>query len=335
MNIQSNAACDPYWEHADWLPPWYILDQWCHQDETQKIAAIAQAWPGTLLLSDAAIGSLPPPVIVSSLPVGDVDELSFRLALSGFGYEIADPSAPSVTNLQSVATPALDALGVFEPRGWVEKMLEAMPQIEQTLRNADIWDDESYIANEHELETSTRHVIGMTRYTLIAGEKPSASGILNNLHACPPWFLNEKLQNLDTTVRMANVFKGNNLWTVAHIAEKGYNGLLRLPNLGQGSVHGIGRLLYEALINRESFAQELDESLRLGRQQACFRHRINGGGWPFPINEDSTQTTFGHLLSNDFLGQHRNAQIERSQTTDQPHAIKLKPATHCHLHRFV
>jgi hypothetical protein len=250
--------------------------------ETQKIAAIAQAWPGVLLLSDAAIGSLPPPVKVSSLPVGDVDDLSFRLALSGFGYEIADPSAPSVTNLQSIATPALGALGVFEPRGWVEKMLEAMPQLEQTLRTADIWDDESYIANEHELETSTRHSIGMARYTLIAGEKPSASGILNNLHACPPWFLNEKLQNLDTTVRMANVFKGNNLWTVAHIAEKGYNGLLRLPNLGHGSVHGIGRLFYEALINGDAIKRWPSSPLSDTVVDSTFPHaRLN----PLSVSE--------------------------------------------------
>lgn len=28
----ANNTCDPYWEHADWLPPWYILDHWCQQD---------------------------------------------------------------------------------------------------------------------------------------------------------------------------------------------------------------------------------------------------------------------------------------------------------------
>lgn len=224
--------------------------------ETQKIAELAQAWPGTLLLSDAAVGSLPPPVIVSSLPVGVVDGLCFRLALAGYGYEIADPSHPSVKDLQSVAAPALRTLGDFEPRGWVERFLEAQPQFEQTLRSADIWDDESYIANEHVLDTSNRHIIGIARYTLIAGEKPSASGILNNLHACPPWFLNDKLQNLNTTVRMANVFKGHNLSTVAHIAAKGYNGLLKLPNLGQGSVHGLGKLLYEALINGDALKRK-------------------------------------------------------------------------------
>lgn len=25
--------CDTYWEHADWLPPWYLLDRWCQRDE--------------------------------------------------------------------------------------------------------------------------------------------------------------------------------------------------------------------------------------------------------------------------------------------------------------
>lgn len=27
------TSCDPYWEEADWLPPWYILERWCQRDE--------------------------------------------------------------------------------------------------------------------------------------------------------------------------------------------------------------------------------------------------------------------------------------------------------------
>ena len=27
------TTCDPYWEGADWLPPWYILERWCQRDE--------------------------------------------------------------------------------------------------------------------------------------------------------------------------------------------------------------------------------------------------------------------------------------------------------------
>lgn len=29
----TNDTCDHYWEHADWLPPWYILDRWCQRDD--------------------------------------------------------------------------------------------------------------------------------------------------------------------------------------------------------------------------------------------------------------------------------------------------------------
>jgi hypothetical protein len=32
MNWLPNDPCDPIWEHADWLPVWYLLDRWCRQD---------------------------------------------------------------------------------------------------------------------------------------------------------------------------------------------------------------------------------------------------------------------------------------------------------------
>lgn len=33
MNCPAPTSCDPYWDEADWLPPWYILDRWCQRDE--------------------------------------------------------------------------------------------------------------------------------------------------------------------------------------------------------------------------------------------------------------------------------------------------------------
>ncbi len=46
MKITSPSNCDPYWESADWLPPWYILDRWCHRDEAciqAKLQALLSA----------------------------------------------------------------------------------------------------------------------------------------------------------------------------------------------------------------------------------------------------------------------------------------------------
>lgn len=33
-----NNTCNPIWEHADWLPPEYILDRWCQQDARCRYA---------------------------------------------------------------------------------------------------------------------------------------------------------------------------------------------------------------------------------------------------------------------------------------------------------
>ena len=33
MTFAPPSSCDHYWEHADWLPPWYILDRWCQRDD--------------------------------------------------------------------------------------------------------------------------------------------------------------------------------------------------------------------------------------------------------------------------------------------------------------
>ena len=224
--------------------------------ETQAIAKLAQAWPGALLLSNAAISSLPPPVSMSSQSVGDVDGLQFRIALAGFGYEIADPTQSPAATPQPVGAPVLRAHGPFEPCGWVDQMLKAQPQFEQALRNADIWNDDSYMTNENLLDTPIRRAVSVARFTLISGARPSASDILNNLHACPPWFLNDKLENLESTVRMNNVFNANSLVTVSDIAAKGYDRLLRLPNLGLKSVHGIEKLLFEAFINGDALKRQ-------------------------------------------------------------------------------
>jgi hypothetical protein len=33
MNANTSSECTPYWDEADWLMPWYILERWCQRDE--------------------------------------------------------------------------------------------------------------------------------------------------------------------------------------------------------------------------------------------------------------------------------------------------------------
>lgn len=46
MRTPIPTICDPYWEEADWLPPWYILERWCQRDEAciqAKLQALLSA----------------------------------------------------------------------------------------------------------------------------------------------------------------------------------------------------------------------------------------------------------------------------------------------------
>ena len=222
--------------------------------ETSKIAELAKQWPGTLLLSDAAIGSLPPPVLVSHAPIGEVDGLCFRVALDGFGYQIEDPS-PGKPKKRPIIHPT-HVNGIYAPRGWVEQLIRNKPETEALLRNADIWDEESYHEKESDLKTQDRVTMAIDRYQTVVGAEPSQTNLLSNLPACPNWFLNDELRFLNMTVRMRNVCAAHSLNTIGDLAIKGYNGLLKLPNLGQGSVHGLGTLLWEQFIHGDALKRQ-------------------------------------------------------------------------------
>jgi hypothetical protein len=222
--------------------------------ETTKVAELAQQWGGTLLLSDSAVGSLPPTVKVSHSSVGEVDGVSFRVALDGFGYQIEDPTPGQFRESKTIDShiPSIQ----FQPRGWVEQLISEKPEYESLLQEKQIWDEESFHKNEYSLEINERLSLAFNRYRLIVGSKVSEINILDNLHACPDWFLNDDLHLLNLTVRMRNVCKAYGMNTIRDIAAKGYSGLLKLPNMGQGSVHGLGTILWKAFIEADALRRQ-------------------------------------------------------------------------------
>lgn len=218
--------------------------------ETAKISELAQQWSGRLLLSESVIGSLLPPIVVSHASVGEVDGLAFHVALEGFGYQMDDPS-PGEPKKRPAHTD-----GSLAPRGWVEQLILLKPESEALLRKADIWDDGSYHENESSLETDERISLALDRYRTVTGAKVSQTNILDNLRACPNWFLNDQLSFLNLTVRMRNVCDAHNMTTIGDLAGKGYSGLLKLPNMGQGSVHSLGTLLWQTFIHGDTLRRE-------------------------------------------------------------------------------
>ena len=222
--------------------------------ETAKVAELAQKWGGTLLLSEAAIGSLPPPLSVSHASVGEVEDLSFRVVLDGFGYTIDDPSPGMPKKRPTIHPSVVD--GNYVARGWVEHLIAEKPDLDSLLRTAGIWDEESYHEKETSLSVDERLSLAADRFRIVVGAKANQTNILDNLHACPNWFLNFELRFLNMTVRTRNVCAAYNLVTIGDLAFKGYSGLLKLANMGRGSVHGLSVLLWETFINGDALKRK-------------------------------------------------------------------------------
>lgn len=137
-------------------------------------------------------------------------------------------------------------------RGWVKQLILIKPESEALLRNAGIWDDESYYENECSVETDGRVILALERYCAVTGSVVSRTNILDNLRACPNWFLDYQLNAINLTVRMHNVCVSHNMTTIRDLMSRGRNGLLKLPHMGQGSVHRLGILLWEHFIGGEA-----------------------------------------------------------------------------------
>lgn len=225
--------------------------------DTAAIGAIVVRFPGVLLLSESAVHAMPGSLSVSALPVAEVEGLGYRLALSGFGYDIVDPTVASKltvepisagTKMEASLPDTSDSLA-SEPSGWVAELEKLDTDLAAEVRQTNIWDEVSYQLHEKGLEVNFRQRVGLARFILLTGVQPRADNMLDNIRSCPPWFVALRLNQLRLTVRQANVFRAHNLSTVKDLADMGTNGLLKLPQMGRKSVNELAVALYQALLD--------------------------------------------------------------------------------------
>lgn len=270
--------------------------------ETATVAALTDQSPGALLASQGAAAAFPidAGVKLSAQALGICDRMPFHVVVSGLGRCVPEPAAaaPARVPEQGIGSEATHK----SFRGWVADLVATNEKVKADLMAAGIWDDDSYFMLEQRLPRDMRFRLGLARFRAFTRSEPNNDNVIANLRACPPWFMALPLNRLDMTVRQANVMKTHQLHTVADLAPLGVTGLLNLPSLGRGSVHGLGTLLYHALISEERLAP-FDVSLggadehEIGGMEIDDSEPWNAPATPSPESQPVAEWTSESFLS--------------------------------------
>lgn len=205
--------------------------------DTESVAELLSRQKGRVFLSNGALGTMPPPVRASNASIGSAGDCSFYTALNGFGYQVEETVEVPPDSL--VSWPQTPMPANTSPRGWVATLL--FPDLEEKLSAAQIWDEDSYLFREADLDLDTRYLVGLSRYEILEGMQPDPISFIDHLKSTPPWLLSAPIALLNLSVRSNNVCATHEIKTIGDFAKYGLKGLYNLPNLGRKSVHEISR----------------------------------------------------------------------------------------------
>lgn len=117
---------------------------------------VAADYPARLLLTASAKYALPASFVSSKNPVGYAEGQGIFIGLHGWGYEIDDPTSDTTARFEEKAvTPEL--------QGWLALFVATNPNYGQALADSGIFNDETYLRNENDLDRNTRHKLGEYR----------------------------------------------------------------------------------------------------------------------------------------------------------------------------
>ena len=208
--------------------------------DTEAVAKLLSRQEGFVFLSNGALGTMPLPVRASNASTGLAGEYSFYAAFEGFGYQ-HKPAEAEAEAEPSISLSRSTPLQQPGPRGWVASLAKLKPDLVDKLCAAGIWDEDSYLLREADLDLDTRYIAGLRRYEILEGEQPNPTSLIEQLRSAPPWLLSAPIALLNLSVRSNNVCAANGINAMGDFAKYGLKGLFRLPNLGQKSVHEISR----------------------------------------------------------------------------------------------
>jgi hypothetical protein len=214
--------------------------------DTKAVEDLLSKQEGLVFLSNGAMGTMPLPVRASQIPIGSAGESSFHTALDGFGYQIEQTDEVLPAPLQPMSQVHTQKNTASD---WVATLVKLDPTLAYKLNAAGIWDEDSYLRNEADLDIETRYFAGLQRYGILEQEQPNATSFIDKLESAPPWILSAPIKWLSLTVRSSNVCAAHDIRLIRDFAKYGLKGLHKLPSLGEKSVREISGEIVDLFIS--------------------------------------------------------------------------------------
>ncbi|MDO9489440.1 MAG: DNA-directed RNA polymerase subunit alpha C-terminal domain-containing protein [Sphingomonadaceae bacterium] len=190
----------------------------------------ADRYPGRILLTPGAKGALPQAFKTSTHPVATVADEALFLGLDGWGYVEPEP------DVLECKTPTFS--------GWLELYVAERSDDADQLAETGIIDDSTYLRYENGLDRELRKRLGI--YRLNATSAADDDDPCAVARAAPPWLTARAVEELNLTVRIANVFRDRGIETVAQLQSFTEAELRRFPNFGRTSARQLVAILREA-----------------------------------------------------------------------------------------
>ena len=220
--------------------------------DTQEFSELMGTYTNRLLLSASAVHALPPNYRSSSAPVGFVDNLPFYLALSGWGYEIEDPSI--VTYDTSHLTDTKDApLWPGELKisltncEWLSKFSMEYPDMFKQAYDLGIVSEESYLSLEEQLPPALRQSLGEARFRWYCKIAPTAQNIFEYISFTPPSFQSLPISYLGLSARPARIMAEKSIHQIGDLSRYTSAEVFSFRTMGIKAFTEIGTRLVELL----------------------------------------------------------------------------------------
>ena len=194
---------------------------------------ISSKFPGKVLLTPGAKQTLPNAFQTSEEPIGFVDGESVYLALEGWGYSAVPP------------TKKIAAIDPTENEDWVVTYLVDHIDDSAALNAVGISSDFTYLEYEDKLDAELRLRLGAFRAEALIGGNFDDPCLIAG--AAPPWLAKKNLDELNLTVRLANVFRNMGVVQVVDLSRYTLTELLGVPNFGQTSARHLVEILRHEL----------------------------------------------------------------------------------------